>query len=196
MTTPDAATVEQKAIRLAWDFCNEHPGHGWDNPCARCQSLAQAIAILHAQAVAELEQQVVNWRNDFQLACRQCEEAEQAVAAIEDERDRYRMLYYDTKKALDTLRAVRTQRGQDVAAAVAAVERERDEARAVAVLLERMLDPQQKHDVLQAVLQAEQRLAQAVREEREKHTFPFCEDSGHAICYQCAAAVRHPREGT
>jgi hypothetical protein len=36
-------------------------------------------------------------------------------------------------------------------------------------------------------------VAQAVRAEREKHTFPLCEDSGHAICYQCAAAVRGPQ---
>jgi hypothetical protein len=38
-------------------------------------------------------------------------------------------------------------------------------------------------------------LDEVVREEREQHTFPFCEDSGHAICYQCAAAVRRPHEG-
>jgi hypothetical protein len=77
-------------------------------------------------------------------------ELELALAVVEQECMRYQTLYHDTKKALDTLRAVRTQRMQDVAEAIAA----------------------------------------AVREEREKHTFPFCEDSGHAICYQCAAAVR------
>jgi hypothetical protein len=45
-------------------------------------------------------------------------------------------------------------------------------------------------------VQLDAAVAQAVREERDKHTFPFCEDSGHAICYQCAAAVRRPQEGT
>jgi hypothetical protein len=101
-------------------------------------------------------------------------ELELALAVLEQQCMRYQTLYHDTKKALDTLREVRTQRAQDVAQAV-----------------ERASKTAYGLGFNDGVAQ----VAQAVREEREKHTFPFCEDSGHAICYQCAAAVRGPQEG-
>jgi hypothetical protein len=47
-------------------------------------------------------------------------ELELALAVVEQECMRYQTLYHDTKKALDTLREVRTQRAQDVAQAVQA----------------------------------------------------------------------------
>jgi hypothetical protein len=105
-------------------------------------------------------------------------ELELALAVVEQECMRYQTLYHDTKKALDTLRAVRTQRVQDVAEAV-----------------EEALSEQADTLTADFGVQLDAAVVQAVREEREKHTFPFCEDSGHAICYQCAAAVRRPHEG-
>jgi hypothetical protein len=55
-------------------------------------------------------------------------ELELALAVVEQQCMRYQTLYYDTKKALDTLRAVRTQRAQDVAQAVDAAVRAENEA--------------------------------------------------------------------
>jgi hypothetical protein len=63
-------------------------------------------------------------------------ELELALAVVEQECMRYQTLYHDTKKALDTLRAVRTQRVQDVAQAVAqAVREEREKTWQIAAAL-------------------------------------------------------------
>lgn len=84
--TPDAATVEAiraRHYKISFDVEQICVACHQEWPCDVVILLA-----LHAQAVAEVEQQTMNWRNDFQLACQQRDQAEQALdAAVREERE-------------------------------------------------------------------------------------------------------------